>query len=56
MFSLGTYDWKKLGSTDEAVYGKFEVLFICASPGYLYGLEFGYNEVTELRLHNGRDL
>ena len=43
-------------STDETTDGKFEISFLCASPGSLYVLEVGYNEGTELRLYNGRDI
>ena len=39
--SLGTYDDTELGYTDVNSYGKYEVFFIGASLGYLYGLEVG---------------
>ena len=55
-FSLGNYDVTELFSTDENSDGKFEVLLLGASPGALYGLEFGYTKGTELRLYNGRDI
>ena len=52
--SLGTYDDTELGYTDVNSDGKYEVLLLGASIGYLYGLENGGTEHTELLSSNGR--
>ena len=54
IFFLGTCYGTELVSNDLAAYGKFEVLLIGASIGYLYGLEVGGTEDTEISIPCGR--
>ena len=54
IFSLGTCDVTKLVSDDLAEDGKFEVLLLGSSIVYLYGLEVGSTEDTELSIPGGR--
>ena len=53
IFSLGTCDSTELVSNDLAAYNKFEALLIGDSLGYLYGLEVGGTEDTELSIPGG---
>ena len=54
--SLDTYYGTQLDSTDGTKYGKFEVLLLGASLGYLDILEVGCTEVTEIWIFYGRVL
>ena len=53
IFFLGTCYGTQFVSNDLAAYGKFEVLLIGASLGYLDRLEVGCTEGTELWLSDG---
>ena len=56
MAPLDTYYGPQLDSTDGTEYGKFEVLLLGASLGYLDILDVGCTEVTELWIFMGECL
>ena len=56
IFSLGKYDSTELGSTDDDIYVKFDVLLLGDSLGSLYGLEIVCNEGNELWIYDDRVL